>query len=285
MINWKNLSLNNFYKRRGWFYPLVSVFVAISISLSTILPTYAFSWIDILLQGVQVIQLSNISSRQEMKLGQRINKQLLSSRFRLSRDRQINRYINQIGQSLVTYSSRPNLKYTFQVINDNSINAYATLGGYVYVNKGLIKTAENEAELASVIAHEIGHIGAKHVVKQMRKTAIANGLVRAAGVEESQLVKIGVELAYRRPNSRRAEYQADSLGLRTLTRAGYPPSAMVSFMQKLLRKRSRVPSFLSTHPGTSARITSLTRQISRQPSSSRKGLNQAEYQARIRSIR
>ncbi|MDJ0797760.1 MAG: M48 family metallopeptidase [Calothrix sp. MO_167.B12] len=285
MINWKILSINKPYSRHSWFYPLISVLIAISITFSSVLPSQAFSLVDLLLQGARVIQLSNISERQEMRLGQQINKQLLRSRVRLSRDRRINQYINQIGQRLVPYSSRPEMKYTFQVVDSKSVNAFATVGGYVYINEGLIKTAENEAELASVIAHEIGHVGGKHVISQMRKSAIANGLSRAAGVQESRLVQMGVDLAYRRPNSRRAEYDADSRGLRTLRRAGYPPSAMVSFMQKLLKKRSRVPSFLSTHPATSSRITALRRQINAQPSNSKKGLNRAVYQARISSIR
>ncbi len=241
MINWKILSVNKPYSRRGWLYPVISVVIAVSISLSTVLPSQAFSLVDLLLQGVQVIQLSNMSERQEMKLGRQINQRLLSSKVRLSRNRQINRYINQIGRRLVPYSSRPDMKYTFQVVDNKSVNAFATLGGYVYIHTGLIKTAENEAELASVIAHEIGHVGGKHVVRQMEKNAIANGVAKAAGVQQSKLVQMGVDLAYKRPNSRRAEYDADTRGLRTLRRAGYAPSAMVSFMQKLLKKSSKTP--------------------------------------------
>ncbi len=285
MINWKILSLNKFYSRRGWLYPLISVVIAVSISLTTVLPSQAFSLFDLLRQGAQVIQLSNMSERQEMKLGQQINQQLLSRKVRIYRDRRINQYINQIGQRLVPHSSRPEMKYTFQVVDDNSVNAFATLGGYVYINKGLIKTAENEAELASVIAHEIGHVGGKHVVNQMRKNAITSGVSKAAGVEQSKLVQMGVDIAYKRPNSRRAEYDADRRGLRTLRRAGYAPSAMVSFMQKLMKKSSNTPSFLSTHPATSSRITALRKQINAQSNNSGYGLNPRSYQARIRSIR
>ncbi len=285
MINWKIPSLNKLYSRRGWLYPVTSVIIAVSISLTTILPSQAFSIFDLLLQGAQVIQISNMSERQEMRLGGQINRQLLSSKVRLSRDRPINQYINEIGKRLVPYSSRPDMKYTFQVVDNNSINAFATLGGYVYVHTGLIKAAENEAELASVIAHEIGHVGGKHVIRQMEKNAIASGVAKAAGVEQSRLAQIGVDLVYKRPHSRRAEYDADRRGLKTLRRAGYAPSAMVSFMQKLLKTRSRTPSFLSTHPATSSRITALRRQVNAQPSKSTYGLDEAAYRARIRSIR
>lgn len=285
MINWKIPSLNKLYSRGSWLYPVISVVIAVSISVTTILPAQGFSLFDLLMQGAQVIQISRMSERQEMRLGGQINQQLLKSKVRLSRDRRINKYINQIGQRLVPYSSRPDLKYTFQVVDNNAVNAFATLGGYVYIHTGLIKAAENEAELASVIAHEIGHVGGKHVIRQMEKNAIAKGVVRAAGVQQSKLAQIGVDLVYTKPNGRRAEFNADERGLRTLTRAGYPPSAMVSFMQKLLKARSKTPSFLSTHPATSSRITALRKQIKGQPSKSTYGLDRAEYRAKIRSIR
>jgi len=79
------------------------------------------------------------------------------------------------------------------------------MGGFVYVNTGLLKLADNEAELASVIGHEIGHIASRHTVKQMQKTAIAGGVATAAGLDRNTAVQIGVDLALRRPHSRQAE--------------------------------------------------------------------------------
>ncbi|MDJ0735439.1 MAG: M48 family metallopeptidase [Nostocaceae cyanobacterium] len=288
MINWKILSLNYSSFRRRWLYPLISIVVAIGLCLSTPMPSQAISIWKLLLRGAEVVtpvvQLSNISDRQEISIGKQINKQLLDSKVKLYRDSQVNNYIKQIGQRLVPYSSRPDLTYTFQVVDDDSVNAFATMGGFVYIHTGLIKAAKNEAELASVMAHEIGHIGGKHLVKQMRKRAIASGLVKVAGIEESKLVQIGVELAYQRPNSRRAEYDADRRGLRSLTAAGYAQSGMVSFMEKLMQKSSTMPTFLSTHPATSDRITALKSQINAKPSNRRDGLNEAVYQRMFRSV-
>ncbi|MDZ8263357.1 M48 family metallopeptidase [Nostoc sp. ChiQUE01b] len=284
MFNWKGFAVNYRVWRRRWFYPLISVVVALSLCLSTPLPGKTLDFLPLILQGVQVLQLSNISDRQETDIGKQINQQILGSQVRLYRNSEVNSYVEQIGRRLAASSDRPNLPFTFQVVEDDAINAFATLGGYVYVHTGLLKAADNEAELASVIAHEIGHIGGKHLVKQMRQKAIASGLASASGLDRNTAVNIGVELALNRPRSRQDEFDADQRGLRTLTRAGYAQSGMVSFMQKLLKKGGSTPTFLSTHPGTSDRIDALRRAINSQPSNGKYGLDKASYKANIRPL-
>ncbi|NJM17429.1 MAG: M48 family metalloprotease [Richelia sp. SL_2_1] len=281
----KNFYLNFRFLQKRFFYPLISLVTAITLCLVT--PTIARSvsiW-DIILQGAQIIQLSNISERQEIQLGRQINQQLLRSDVRLNSNSQINDYITRIGKRLEAQNTRKNIPYTFQVVRDDSINAFATTGGYVYINTGLIKAAENEAELASVIAHEIGHIEGEHVIEQMKKTAIARGLATAAGVENSRLVQLGVELGYRRPNSRGAEKEADEIGLRLLTDAGYAPQAMVSFMRKLESKsRGSVPNFLSTHPSPGNRVQYLQNWVNAQSNRGNDGLNATAYRQNIRPL-
>ncbi|MBD2562793.1 MULTISPECIES: M48 family metallopeptidase [Nostoc] len=284
MFNWKGFVASYRVWRRRWFYPLISVVVALSLCLSTPLPGRTLDFLPLILQGVQVLQLSNISDRQESDIGKQINQQILGSQVKLYRNSEVNRYVEQIGRRLAANSDRPNLPFTFQVVEDDAINAFATLGGYVYVHTGLLKAADNEAELASVIAHEIGHIGGKHLVKQMRQKAIASGLATATGLDRNTAVGIGVELALNRPRSRSDEFDADQRGLRTLTRAGYAQSGMVTFMQKLLKKGGSVPTFLSTHPGTSDRIEGLRRAINSQPSNGNYGLDNASYKANIRPL-
>jgi predicted Zn-dependent protease len=286
MMNRNSLSFNYNFFRRRYFYPLVSVVVALSICLSTALPSQALDWFPLLLRGVQVLQLSNISDRQEAEIGKQINQELLSSDVRLYRNSEINRYVEQLGRRLAANSDRPNLKYTFQVVDSDSINAFATLGGYVYLHTGLLKAAANEAELASVVAHEIGHIGGKHLIKQMRQKAIDEGLLTAAGLDRSTAVKIGVQLARNLPRSRQMEFDADQRGLKTLTRTGYAQSGMISFMQKLLSSSSQrsVPTFLSTHPATGDRIAALKRAVDNQPSNGNDGLDNNAYQANIRAL-
>jgi len=191
--------------------------------------TQAIPWLDILRQGVQVIQLSTISDSQEVELGKQINQQLVSKEIKLYRNPQIERYVNQIGQRLVKSSDRSDIPYTFQIVNNKSVNAFATMGGFVYLHTGLLRFAENEAQLASVIAHEIGHIAERHALQQMRQTEIARGVATAVGLDRSAAVNIGVEIALRRPNSRQAEFEADDSGLQALTNAGYLRSLVVHF--------------------------------------------------------
>ncbi|MEA5597816.1 M48 family metallopeptidase [Rivularia sp. UHCC 0363] len=285
MMEKKNFYLNFRSLRKRFFYPLVSVVTAITLCLVT--PTLAQGrsiW-DVLFQGVQIIQLSNISDKQEIQLGRQINQQLLSSDVKLYSNSQVNNYIKRIGKRLEAQNTRKNIPYTFQVVRDDNINAFATTGGYVYINTGLIKAADNEAELASVIAHEMGHIEGDHVIEQMRKSAIANGLATAAGVEQNKLVQLGVELAYRRPNSRGAEKEADQLGLKLLTDSGYAPQAMVSFMKKLESKsRGSVPTFLSTHPSPSNRVQYLQSWVNAERNKGNDGLSQAAYRQSVQPL-
>ena len=269
--------------QRRLVYPLLSLVVAVGLFLGSPLVAQALPWADLLLRGVQVIQLSTISNKQEVQLGKQINQQLVGGQVRLYRNREINRYVEQIGKQLAATSTRSDIPYTFQVVADESVNAFATMGGYVYVNTGLLRTADNEAELASVIGHEIGHIAARHAVEQMREAAIAGGIATAAGLDRNRAVQIGVDLALQRPNSRKDEYEADSLGLQNLGRAGYAQSAMVSFMEKLLKQGGSGPTILSRHPATGDRVARLRSAIDPQTGNGT-GLDNAAYRARIRPL-
>lgn len=279
-------SLLSFFFRRShrWTYPLVSFLVAFGLIASSPHPSQAVPWFDLIRQGAQVIQLSNVSDSEEIQLGKQINQQMVGREFQLYRNEAVNDYVNSVGQRLAAKSDRPNLPYKFQVVESDSVNAFATAGGFVYVTTALLKTADNEAELAGVLGHEIGHIGHRHLIKQMRETAIAGSLATAAGLNTNQAVAIGVDLALRRPHSRKDEYEADNTGLKTLGRTGYAESAMVSFMEKLLKQGgSGVPTFLSTHPATKDRIVRLKEAIDPQKADGR-GLDNAAYKANIRPL-
>jgi predicted Zn-dependent protease len=283
MINRNRLLVSYRSWRRRLFYPLISLGVALGLCLGTPAPSQAIKILPLLLQGVQVYQLSNISPRQEVELGKQMNDQLRQE-VRISRNQRLTEYIQAIGNRLATHSDRRNIPYTFQVVEDDSINAFATAGGFMYVNMGLIEAADNEAELASVMGHEMGHIEGQHLVKQMRQRAIASGVATVAGLDRNQAVAIGVDLALNRPNSRQDEYDADTRGLKLLARAGYSPSAMVSFMKKL-EGRGSIPTFLSTHPGASDRVKALQQQITKLPNNNNSyGLDNAAYKANIRNL-
>lgn len=169
---------------KSWAYGLIAIAMVLGITLGQPLIAQAINWGELLQRGIQVIQLSNISDQQEMELGKQINDNI-AKQARISRDSNLVNYVNTIGQRLARQSDRPNLTYNFQVVEDDNINAFATMGGYVYIHTGLLKAADNEAQVASVIAHEIGHITGKHSIKQTREDAIAQGLLGATGLKKA----------------------------------------------------------------------------------------------------
>lgn len=268
---------------RRWIYPIISTIMAIALVVSSSYPSSAFNPRRLIGPGIQVIQLTTMSDAQEMALGQQINQQLLSSQFRRFGNTQINNYVREIGDRLAAQSERPNLTYTFQVVQDDSINAFATMGGFVYVTTGLLTAMDNEAQLAGVIGHEIGHIVHKHSIRQMREVIIARGLAGAAGVDSNIAVQLGVELALRLPRSRQHEYEADRTGLALLMNTGYSPRGLVQFFEKLLNKPSP-PTFLSTHPASRDRIAALEQMIPPSQANQGTGLNEAVYRDRIRPL-
>lgn len=263
--------------QRHWLYPLLSILVSFGLVIATPLVSQAISWGDLILRGVQIMQVSNISDNQEVALGKQINSQI-SREIRLNRNPGLNTYINQIGQRLAKNSERPKIPYTFQVVEDKSINAFATMGGFVYIHTGLLKAADNEAEVASVLAHEIGHITGRHVVRQMRQSLLAQGIAEIVGANRNIAVQLGVELGMRRPKSREFEYEADQKGFQNLGKANYAQSAMVTFMQKLMKQGSSAPTILSTHPPTQDRVTRLQKALTSTPSNnSTEGLDNVGY--------
>ena len=270
---------------RRLIYGLVSLTLVLGIGVSTAQPSQA-GWLDLLINGVQVFQLSNMSDSQEVDLGKGINGQLVNSgRVKIYQDAALNAYVNEIGQDLAAASDRPNIPYTFQIVEDNAVNAFATMGGYVYVTTGLMAAADNEAELAGVIGHEIGHIAGRHAVKQMRQAAITQGITGALGVNRERLVNIGTQVALQLPASRSDEYEADVHGFESMGRAGYDQSGVVTFMQKLVRGGGQ-PEFLSTHPNAQNRVNALQERLetSAVPTAN-DGLSESDYSARVRSLR
>lgn len=269
--------------RRRWLYPFISGVAALGIGVGTPQPSQAIPLGELLFRGIEVFQMSNLSNTQEVQLGQQINQQLVTTEVPIYRNQALSSYINNIGQRLAKCSDRRDIPYTFQVVGDNNINAFATMGGFVYINTGTIAAADNESQLASVIGHEIAHITSRHAVKQMREGAIAQGISSIAGVDRNRAVQIGVELALRRPKSRQAEYEADRKGLAMLKCAGYAPSGMPAFMAKLVNSNSP-PTFLSTHPGAADRVTALRQAIDPAKANVGNGLDSAAYKRTIRAL-
>ncbi len=272
--------------QRHWKFAIaMTMALTLSISLNPFTAN-AFdltNLLRVLPSALQIIQLSNIGDAEEVQLGRQIDAQI-QQEVRISRDPAANALVTRLGQMLARTSDRPNIPYTFRVVDDNNLNAFATMGGFVYINTGTIAASDNVAQLASVIGHEIGHITGQHSLAQMRQMAIAQGIATVAGVADDRLVGIGVNLALRLPNSREAEFDADRRGLLNITRSGFAARAMPAFMQKLASSGGGgAPTFLSSHPATGERISALNQTIQANNLNTSGGLNDSEYQRIWRS--
>jgi predicted Zn-dependent protease len=208
-------------------------------------------------------QLALISEQQEIAMGKEADGQV-QQQLGLYNDPELQAYVNRIGQRLAADSERPNLPWTFRVVDDPVVNAFALPGGFIYVTRGLMTHLTSEAELSSVLGHEIGHVTGRHSVEQMSKAQlaqiglIAGMIVRPELANYGDLANTGLQLLFLK-YGRDAERQADDLGLRYLDREGYDPRQMAEVFQTLERvsaqqKQGRIPNWLSTHPAPGDRI-------------------------------
>ena len=206
--------------------------------------------------------------QQEVQLGKQFSREI-EKELKIYSDPVVTAYIDQLGQHLANHSQRRNITYHFKVVNTEVVNAFAVPGGYLYVNIGLIRAAENESELAGVIGHEIGHVVGKHGVKQMtRQLGLAAVAQLALGEDQSKLKKMVANLATNgvlTKYSRDAEREADMYAVQEMYDAGIDPEGMATFFEKLHNlqksKPSRLQQMFATHPLTTERITAVRSQI------------------------
>lgn len=210
-----------------------------------------------------------ITPEQEHQIGVEFMRRIRLA-YALADDPEIKAWIGVFGDQLVAHSDNPGQSFTFFVINDNAINAFAAPGGFIGVNAGLILAADSESELASVLSHEIAHITQRHLARAYEAQDKLNipslaGVIAAiiissqsgeagqAALAATQAATLQAQIDFTRSN----ENEADYAGIQTLARAGYDPRAMAAFFERLQqasRYYSRPPEFLSTHPVTVARI-------------------------------
>lgn len=217
-------------------------------------------------------QLNVVSLQDEWQLGDQLSRDIARN-MRLVDDPAANDYLNLIGQRLAATTYYRDLPWRFHIVQDSTINAFNIPGGHVYVNSGLIKTSDNVAELASVVAHELGHGIARHGTESLTKQygfSVVAGLALGSNpaIYEELLAQIlagGIFAKY----SRDAEREADRLGIQAMYDAGYDPHGAVTMFQELLAARKSAPSgveqFFSSHPITEERIANARAQIATLP--------------------
>jgi len=228
---------------------------------------------------------SSVSLEQEWQVGQQMADQV-AQQVRFVNDPVANSYVRSVGERIKAQTPMANLPFTFHIVDDPNINAFSIPGGHVYVNRGLITSANKADELASVLAHEISHNVARHVVKQIERqqqiSAIGGILLgQSPGALQEIVAQIVAGGAMAR-FSRADEKEADELGLRFMTAAGYNPQGMVDMFRTLQAQEKsqpgKVAQFFMDHPMTQDRINDVQGRIGGMASSSGLITDEPEFQ-------
>jgi predicted Zn-dependent protease len=215
-------------------------------------------------------QVSLIGEGQEIEMGRQADRDVQST-MGLYGDPDLQAYVERIGRNLAAKGERPSLPWTFRIVDDPTVNAFALPGGFIYVTRGILAYLSSEAELAGVLAHEIGHVTAKHSVTRISQEQLAGiglGLGTILSPEVARygnLLQTGLGLLFLQ-YSRSDETQADDLAVRYATRAGYDPRPLTETFAVLdrisqVQGDGRIPTWLSSHPTPQNRIQNIQADI------------------------
>ncbi len=223
-------------------------------------------------------ELALISESQEIAMGQEAAAQVEAS-IGVVDDADLNAYVQRVGESLARISERPELPWRFRVVDDPTPNAFALPGGFIYITRGMLSLMENEAELAGVLGHEIGHVTARHSVQMISRQQLAQigliaGMILVPEIAQfGDLAGTGLQLLFL-SYGRDAERQADDLGFRYSLEQNYDVREMPDIFASLARSselagQSPLPSWLSSHPMPQERIERLTAMLTEVPPAQR----------------
>jgi len=249
-----------------------------------------------LLVLVGLVGCVTVSRQDEIEMGRDFSRQI-NEQLPLVDDPIILGPIDEEGHRLARLSPRPDLPYEFHLVNTNVINAFAVPGGFIYMNRGLVEASGDMSEVVGVLAHEVGHVVARHSAEQIersRKMGLGLALGSVIFGAPSGLARLGVNVGanlYFAKHSRADEAEADSIGVALMSEAGWDPCGLVDFFRTLLAEREDRPgalaSLFASHPLTESRIRETDRMITRLPAERREGLrtSSAEYRRMVRALR
>ena len=213
-----------------------------------------------------------ISVSEEVELGRRFQREVAAKTARVT-DPQVVAYVRTIGLALARHARGPKYPYSFSIADYREINAFALPGGPVWVHRGVLSAARNEAQVAGVLAHEIAHVAQRHPADQVTKNLVANGLLGLLGAvlgnqRSAQTAQTAAQVlanGYMLKFSRDDEREADRVGAQLMRRAGWDAREMIAFMELLRHEQGRDPSaveiFVSSHPGPAERATLLRAEL------------------------
>jgi len=221
----------------------------------------AQSILDRLRQAASVARtLLPISTAKEIEIGRDIAA-TIAGRYPVSTDEALTRYVNLVGLTVASVDPRGDITYHFAVLETPDVNAFAAPGGYIFVTRGALGLMQNEAELAGVLAHEVGHVNRRHVINQIRKSDTMREVrdqLDLEGAVLDQVVGTGANALFM-GLSRGDEMEADSLGLEYASAAGYDAGGLAAFVSRLNAHAGEGPvaDFFATHPKPDERVQAL----------------------------
>lgn len=240
-------------------------------------------------------QLAMVSESQEIEIGRQVAASA-EAQFGLVDDPALQEYVHRLGTRLAQASERPDLPWTFRVVDDPTPNAFAAPGGYIFITRGLLTLLRNEAELVSILGHEIGHVTARHSVAMMSRAQLAQlglGIASILRPEEAEqyggLAAGGLQLLFL-SYGREAEREADDLGYRYAVEQDYDVREMVNVFAALQRSarlagHNPVPSWAASHPNPEERIRRIEQSLASLPArASPRRIGEADYLARIDNL-
>jgi predicted Zn-dependent protease len=211
--------------------------------------------------GTLISGLLPIGYDEEQSIGSAIALQVIARYGGVYDQPDLTRYVNLVGRAVALTCDRPNIEYHFAILNSDSINAFAAPAGYVFVTRGLLKQTQNEAELAAVLGHEIGHVSQKHILEVIQRSKQIAGVTQvglAYANQNPQAFKNMIDAAVKKlldeGLDQNKELEADRLGVAFAARVGYDPTAYATLLTRLRTLKGDDRAFFKTHPDFSARI-------------------------------
>lgn len=219
-------------------------------------------------RSAAILQETNLDDiKAEINFGRDVAARILGN-MELNKDEELTRYIRLVGTGVAANAGRPELTFYFAVLNSDTINAFAAPGGYVFVTKGALRLMADEAELAAVLGHEIAHVSAKHIVKELKirgedregksVTSLIGGSTDPVRLALQQMVDQAVSILFERGYQKQDEFESDRIGSALLALSGYDPTALQRYLLRIdATKGGTTADIHRTHPPNSERTDAI----------------------------
>jgi predicted Zn-dependent protease len=205
----------------------------------------------------------NFTDDEERQIGDNISV-MLRNKYGVVQDPAVHKYVTLVGTVLAQTSTRPNIKWTFIVLDTDGVNAFAAPGGFVHITRGALALIQNEAELADVLAHEVAHVTEKDTIRALQQAKGQQMATANRGEFVKQISNRGFDMILNGQFSQKDEENADKVGIGVANKVGYSPGGLNAFLNRLSERNKGLTDrsgFFASHPATKSRVDAMTKQI------------------------